>query len=58
MSVAETEAKGATPLDMPAFGIGSPLFRKDRLEARDWPWLEQQTRAFVQTYQKCVAAKT
>ena len=41
-----------------AFGIGSPLFRKDRLEARDWPWLEQQTRAFVQTYQKCIAAKT
>jgi 2-dehydro-3-deoxyphosphogluconate aldolase / (4S)-4-hydroxy-2-oxoglutarate aldolase len=38
-----------------AFGIGSPLFRKDRLEARDWPWLEQQTRAFVQTYQNCVA---
>lgn len=41
-----------------AFGIGSPLFRKDRLEARDWPWLEQQTGAFVQTYQKCIAAKT
>lgn len=41
-----------------AFGIGSPLFRKDRLEAHDWPWLEQQTRAFVQTYRNCVAAKT
>jgi 2-dehydro-3-deoxyphosphogluconate aldolase / (4S)-4-hydroxy-2-oxoglutarate aldolase len=41
-----------------AFGIGSPLFRKDRLEARDWPWLEQQTRAFVQTYQNGIAAKT
>jgi 2-dehydro-3-deoxyphosphogluconate aldolase / (4S)-4-hydroxy-2-oxoglutarate aldolase len=41
-----------------AFGIGSPLFRKDRLEVCDWPWLEQQTRAFVQTYQKCTAAKT
>jgi 2-dehydro-3-deoxyphosphogluconate aldolase/(4S)-4-hydroxy-2-oxoglutarate aldolase len=38
-----------------AFGIGSPLFRKDRIEARDWAWLENQVRAFVQTYK---AAKT
>ena len=31
-----------------AFGIGSPIFRTDRLEARDWTWLENQVRAFVQ----------
>ncbi|HEX7859659.1 MAG TPA: bifunctional 4-hydroxy-2-oxoglutarate aldolase/2-dehydro-3-deoxy-phosphogluconate aldolase [Verrucomicrobiae bacterium] len=34
-----------------AFGIGSPLFRKDRIDAEDWDWLEHQTRAFVDTYQ-------
>ena len=34
-----------------AFGIGSPLFRKDRIDAEDWDWLENQTRAFVDTYQ-------
>ena len=33
-------------------GIGSPLFRKDRLESRDWPWLEEQVRSFVTIYQE------
>ena len=33
-----------------AFGVGSPLFRKDKLEAHDWTWLENQVRAFVETY--------
>ena len=33
-------------------GIGSPLFRRDRLESQDWPWLEQQVRAFVEVHQK------
>ncbi|MGZ8938142.1 MAG: bifunctional 4-hydroxy-2-oxoglutarate aldolase/2-dehydro-3-deoxy-phosphogluconate aldolase [Limisphaerales bacterium] len=33
-----------------AFGIGSPLFHQDKLEARDWTWLENQVRAFVETY--------
>jgi 2-dehydro-3-deoxyphosphogluconate aldolase / (4S)-4-hydroxy-2-oxoglutarate aldolase len=31
-------------------GIGSPLFRKERLEKQDWPWLEQQVQAFVALY--------
>lgn len=29
------------------FGVGSPLFRKERLEARDWGWVEQQSRAWA-----------
>lgn len=33
-----------------AFGIGSPLFRKDRLQAQDWTWLENQARAYVEAY--------
>jgi 2-dehydro-3-deoxyphosphogluconate aldolase / (4S)-4-hydroxy-2-oxoglutarate aldolase len=33
-------------------GIGSPLFRKERLENQDWTWLEQQVRFFVDVYQK------
>lgn len=33
-------------------GIGSPLFRKDRLEAQDWTWLENQVRAFVNVYRE------
>jgi 2-dehydro-3-deoxyphosphogluconate aldolase/(4S)-4-hydroxy-2-oxoglutarate aldolase len=28
------------------FGIGSPLFAKDRMEARDWPWLRERIAAF------------
>ena len=50
-------AAGAT-----AFGIGSPLFQKDRIAAADWTWLEAQVRAFVKTYQSAIdqerAAKT
>jgi 2-dehydro-3-deoxyphosphogluconate aldolase / (4S)-4-hydroxy-2-oxoglutarate aldolase len=32
------------------FGIGSPLFNRDRIEAGDWMWLEKQTRAFIDAY--------
>ena len=39
-------------------GIGSPLFRKDRLEANDWPWLENQVRAFVNIYREQLAGST
>lgn len=28
------------------FGIGSPLFNKDRIAAEDWLWIEQQCRAY------------
>ena len=33
-----------------AFGIGSPLFQKDRIQAGDWTWLDTQVRSFVETY--------
>lgn len=33
-----------------AFGIGGPLFQKDRLDARDWTWLKNQVHAYVQSY--------
>jgi len=31
-----------------AFGVGSPLFRRDRIEAADWPWLQSRCEAFKQ----------
>jgi 2-dehydro-3-deoxyphosphogluconate aldolase / (4S)-4-hydroxy-2-oxoglutarate aldolase len=37
-------------------GIGSPLFRKQRLEAGDWIWLEQQVRAFVEVFRRFAKA--
>lgn len=37
-----------------AFGIGSPLFRKDRLEAEDWEWLRTECRAYVELYRAAV----
>jgi 2-dehydro-3-deoxyphosphogluconate aldolase / (4S)-4-hydroxy-2-oxoglutarate aldolase len=30
-----------------AFGIGSPLLDRARVEAHDWPWIEAQSRAFA-----------
>lgn len=33
-----------------AFGLGSPLFNKERLAANDWPWLRSQVQAFAQAY--------
>lgn len=36
-------------------GIGSPLFRKERIESQDWPWLEQQVKAFVEVYRRCTS---
>jgi 2-keto-3-deoxy-6-phosphogluconate aldolase len=30
-----------------AFGIGSPLFDRTRVDSADWPWLESQCRAFI-----------
>lgn len=29
------------------FGVGSPLFDKDRVRAGDWTWVEKQCRAFI-----------
>ena len=31
-----------------AFGVGSPLFRSDRIAASDWAWVRAQCRAFVE----------
>jgi len=35
-----------------AFGVGSPLFDKDRLAADDWNWVRQQAQRFVEAYQQ------
>lgn len=32
------------------FGIGGPLFDRERVEAGDWAWVETQCRAFVEAY--------
>jgi 2-dehydro-3-deoxyphosphogluconate aldolase/(4S)-4-hydroxy-2-oxoglutarate aldolase len=40
-SLAEYARAGAD-----GFGIGSPLFRRDRVDAEDWPWIETRCRAF------------
>ena len=37
-----------------AFGVGSPLFRQDRLEAHDWSWLREQCRTFAAVYRAAV----
>ncbi|MBN1764777.1 MAG: bifunctional 4-hydroxy-2-oxoglutarate aldolase/2-dehydro-3-deoxy-phosphogluconate aldolase [Sedimentisphaerales bacterium] len=35
-----------------AFGVGSPLFHKDRVARKDWPWVRQQAARFVEAYKK------
>ncbi len=32
------------------FGVGSPLFHSDRVEAGDWDWVEAQSRAFREAW--------
>ncbi len=32
------------------FGIGSPLFRPERVAAQDWIWIRQQCRALIEAY--------
>jgi len=34
------------------FGVGSPLFNKERVEAGDWGWVQQQARLFAEIYDK------
>ena len=34
------------------FGVGSPLFNKERVEAGDWGWVQQQSRLFAEIYEK------
>jgi 2-dehydro-3-deoxyphosphogluconate aldolase / (4S)-4-hydroxy-2-oxoglutarate aldolase len=38
------------------FGIGSPLFQKARIEAKDWGWLEHEVAAYVQAYRESTAS--
>lgn len=33
-----------------AFGVGSPLFNKERVDAGDWAWVEEQCRAFLDAF--------
>jgi 2-dehydro-3-deoxyphosphogluconate aldolase/(4S)-4-hydroxy-2-oxoglutarate aldolase len=42
-TVAAFRAAGAE-----GFGVGSPLFRRDRVAAQDWDWVESQARAWVE----------
>jgi 2-dehydro-3-deoxyphosphogluconate aldolase / (4S)-4-hydroxy-2-oxoglutarate aldolase len=44
----ETYAKAGAD----AFGVGSPLFRAERIAAQDWEWVRNQCRAFSRAYQK------
>jgi 2-dehydro-3-deoxyphosphogluconate aldolase / (4S)-4-hydroxy-2-oxoglutarate aldolase len=34
-----------------AFGVGSPLFRADRIAANDWGWLREECRAYAKAAQ-------
>jgi len=34
------------------FGIGSPLFDRQRVQSCDWTWVEAQSRAFMETYRQ------
>jgi 2-dehydro-3-deoxyphosphogluconate aldolase/(4S)-4-hydroxy-2-oxoglutarate aldolase len=33
------------------FGVGSPLFDRQRVDSGDWVWIEERCRAFAETYQ-------
>lgn len=51
---------GVTPEILPvyrkagaeAFGVGSPLFDKTRVAARDWSWITSQAARFVEAYRQ------
>jgi 2-dehydro-3-deoxyphosphogluconate aldolase/(4S)-4-hydroxy-2-oxoglutarate aldolase len=32
------------------FGVGNPLFNRERIAAADWTWVEEQCRAFADAY--------
>jgi 2-dehydro-3-deoxyphosphogluconate aldolase/(4S)-4-hydroxy-2-oxoglutarate aldolase len=54
---------GVDPESLPAylengaygFGVGSPLFDRRRVEAREWDWVEEQARRFAAVYEDCTA---
>jgi 2-dehydro-3-deoxyphosphogluconate aldolase/(4S)-4-hydroxy-2-oxoglutarate aldolase len=37
-----------------AFGIGSPLFNRQRIESGDWMWVETQCREFAAAYREAL----
>lgn len=41
-----------------AFGIGSPIFRKEKVEAGDWTWIQNQVCSFVKAYRSAIAVKS
>jgi 2-dehydro-3-deoxyphosphogluconate aldolase/(4S)-4-hydroxy-2-oxoglutarate aldolase len=34
------------------FGVGSPLFDRQRVDSGDWVWIEERCRAFAETYHR------
>lgn len=38
------------------FGVGSPLFQKERVEAGDWGWVQEQAKLFVEIYKNRLSA--
>ena len=36
------------------FGIGGPLFDRQRIESGDWEWVEARCRAFAETYRQAL----
>ena len=50
VDVATLEAYAKAGAD--AYGVGSPLFRAERMAAQDWEWLRNQCRAFAGVYRK------
>lgn len=45
-TLAEYRAAGAD-----GFGVGGPLFRKERVVAQDWRWIEEQCAAWARQFQ-------
>jgi len=50
VDVATLEAYAKAGAD--AYGVGSALFRAERMAAEDWEWLRNQCRAFAEAYRK------
>src|SRR4029453_3991050 len=46
-TLAEYKSAGAE-----GFGVGSPLFHKERVAARDWKWVEEQARRFAEAFRR------
>lgn len=40
------------------FGVGGPLFRKERMDAEDWHWVEAQCRSFREAWNLVASTRT